>query len=604
MSSRIKNLYEITNHQLYKERRLAYSSIIGLGPDDLVVIDKQEKAFLQSTIIVPSYHQICGFNYNETSFSKYFEDLINRQEKGSYLPFTKSYVIIKGRAFTYNSFVKSDMCITALPEHPKSTIHFVNSEMKETEITDETWNQIRICTSLRFYRASQPILYSLFGFRPTNSHALRVFKLENNLTFNDFCYAVENHPITDELISSIASGILISLDYSEISSFLSKYHRRIPLIFSHISQLIMPMNELSTIMNSLFINHLETFCDDVDVLFPLLQYLLSKGKLDECLKFMPILVNSFWSTPYCGIFLAKLAIKQNDILRAITLLNASCFCRGWPTSSIGNRIPLQGQNLAYSNPLIESKIIKSPFVGANAEFFKTVYQIIQHDEFNDKWEEFIDPISYSKKIEKENSTSKNNRKNSEKFQIKINPENSSFSFIQRPSKTIKSFATSKQLYINWPKPNFEVQETKNEELFLNDPGIESAQPNFDIFNEFPISPFLHDVIKETRSLLKKRNELLLKEEFNEKTDVFNILLLALRVDDNDLFFKCYDSLFSKGAKGMEKVLLIYAKIKGYGISLEDTVQLDVLSPTQTEMNAITYLETLANAFDRLQRSAT
>ena len=251
MSSNIKNLYEITNRQLYKERRLSYPSIIGLGPDDLIAIDKQEKAFLQTATIVPSYHQICGFNYSETSFSKYFEDLISRQEKGSYLPFTKSYVIVKARAYTYNSFVKSDICITALPDHPKSTAQFVNSDLKETEITDEVWKQIRICTSLRFFRASQPILYSFFGSRPTQGHALRVFHLKSRLTYGDFCYTVDNHPMTDELIASIASGILFDLEYSEITTFLSNYHRRIPLIFSHLSRFIMPMNELSTIYVSL-----------------------------------------------------------------------------------------------------------------------------------------------------------------------------------------------------------------------------------------------------------------------------------------------------------------------------------------------------------------
>ena len=80
MSSTIKNLYEITNH-LYKDRRLSYSSIIGIGPDDLIAIDKQEKAFLQNPTLIPSYHQICGFEYNENSFSKYDMTIIYFLEK-------------------------------------------------------------------------------------------------------------------------------------------------------------------------------------------------------------------------------------------------------------------------------------------------------------------------------------------------------------------------------------------------------------------------------------------------------------------------------------------------------------------------------------------
>lgn len=606
MSSTIKNLYEITNH-LYKDRRLSYSSIIGIGPDDLIAIDKQEKAFLQNPTLIPSYHQICGFEYNENSFSKYFEELVSRQEKGSYLPFTKSYVIIKGRAYTYNSFVKSDMCITAIPGEPTSTIQFVNSDLKDKAITDEVWKQIKICTSLRFYRASQPILYSLFGTRPTQSSALRVFHLENHLSYDDFCYIIDNHTITDELIASVASGILISLDISEISSFLSNYILRIPIIFSHILHLIGPMNELFTSLNPLFQKHIQLFSDDFDVIFPLLQYLLNKEKIDECNEFMPILINSFWSTPFCGIYLAKLAMQQNDTLKAITFMNAACFSKSWPASTVGMRNYSQTQNLKYNNPLVESKMIKSPFVGANAEFFKTVYQIIQKDDFQNKWDEFRDPVSFAKREkDKKNSTSKNNRKNSEKIQIKINSDNSSFSLLQKASKTMKNFATNKQIYVNWPKPNFEVIENKNDEIYLNDPGIDFVppMPKFEIFNDFPISPFFHDVIKETTSLLNKRNELLSKEVLNDKAmDIYSILLLALRVDDEALFFKCYNYLYSNGANGIEKILLIYAKINGYGIDLEELLQLEIKNSTQTENNAIIYLECLASAFERLKESA-
>ena len=79
--------------------------------------------------------------------------------------------------------------------------------------------------------------------------------------------------------------------------------------------------------------------------------------------------------------------------------------------------------------------------------------------------------------------------------------------------------------------------------------------------------------------------------------------MALRVDDEALFFKCYNYLYSNGANGIEKILLIYAKIKGYGIDLEELLQLEIKNSTQTENNAITYLECLASAFERLKESA-
>lgn len=100
MAATIKNLYEISGRPILRERVAKFKKgVDGLGPDDLVVIDKKEKGFLQATAVNMFYHHITGFRHNPASFPAYFADLLRRQESGSRFPGSKKVSIVKGRLF-------------------------------------------------------------------------------------------------------------------------------------------------------------------------------------------------------------------------------------------------------------------------------------------------------------------------------------------------------------------------------------------------------------------------------------------------------------------------------------------------------------------------
>ncbi|OHT01188.1 hypothetical protein TRFO_32072 [Tritrichomonas foetus] len=560
MSSTIKNLHEITGRPLLRERHLACSSpVTGLGPDDLVVIDKQEKAFLQMPIIVFSYHQVCGFSYDDPNlFSKYFEDLINRQEKGSYLPFTKTYKITKGRIFTYNSFTKNDICITALPGKKECSVRIQNKE--EIQLTDETWRQIKICTILRYYRASQPLLYSLFGSRIVRSFALRVFKINQNLSYDDFCYCVENHSLTDEFVSSFASGLLISLTTQEITAFIFHYQQKLPTLFYHLARFISPKCEFSSVFYPLLENHTDLFCDDLDTIIPLAKYLFVNNRITECKKFQPLFINSIWSSPQCALFIANLAIRENNVNKALVYLNTACYAKNWPSTTFDVRAPTVNKvnhEQKFNNPMCEARVINSPLIGVNSDYIKTVYKIIQFPDFQKIWDEFC-----------------NNKK----------------------------YGISQRNYMNWPSNNFEITETKNkEELYLFDPGVEINNPDYEYLKTLPIAPYLNDAIKDTKSMLSKRNDFI-NREFDSKTEMFNIILLALRIDDQELLKKCFVWGLNNEISGIEKMLFIYAKISGADLDMNSLSNIIVKMPTQTEENVLIFLDDIAKAFSKLNKT--
>ena len=601
MSETIKNVYEITGKPILRDRtQLINLGVIGLGPDDLVCVEKQEKAFLQSPIIVFYYHHICGMNLNNiNSFSKYFQELIKKQEKGSYLPFSKTYTITKGRLFVFNCFTKSDVCIVALPKQDNCKI--TNQKKEEIELTDELSRQIKISIALRYYRTSQPLLYAIFGSRFINSYALRVFKLEYDLTYDDFCYAVENLSISDDLMAALSLGILISLNTQQATAFLFNYQNKIPGIFNHLSHFIPPHSIFYSVFHPLLEDHYFTYCDDLETAISLFNYYIDNNMVKNCSKLFPLIFGSMLSHPLCSISLAKYSLCQalmheaskpittdnyaydHYIQKTLIYLNTACYSNNWPTATYSSISPTTGKanhDIKFNNPSHELKIINSPLVGVNFEYFKAVYKLIQIPNFLPNWKRFQKTHIYS---------------------------------------------YSHKNLVEWPKMNFEIKEDKREELYLYDPGIEmTAQDMEDFQNEecdplnnfqdiqkincsylesLPLHPFLTDSIKDAQSMLERKTRLL-QSQFTDKTDIFGVILLSLRVNDNDLFNKCFQFLLKKKMflSGTEKILLLYAKFKGFDFDY-DTFKSIPTKPAQTELNGLILLEDIIKSIENLSKTS-
>lgn len=607
MSSTVQNLYEVTESHLSKDRSNQCSNSIGLGPDDLVILTKREKGIFQGDTAVLSYHQVVGFDFvDKNSFSLYFHDLLKRQNKKGFNPFSSTYTISRGRLIAFNSFKKVDVSIIATPADKNAIAELSDSKGEKVPISEEIWNELRMSSALRFYRSSQPILYSLFGSRFQFSNALHVFSLRNQLTYEDFCYIVTNHPISDELVASITTGLIISLSQQQIVEFVSNYGARLPTIFYHFFRYLNPSNAFCKKLFEFTEVHLETFCDDIQTLSPYLFYQIKNKNFDAVLKFYPTLVNSFWSNPLCGIILAKIAFMKNDLIKSLSYLNAACFSKNWPaTPTKGSRFVLTNDKKSkYTNFQQESKIFNTPFVGANAEYFKCVYSLIQNDGFKDAWNCFCDPglLTNSKKREE--------CKNKQLKLTNSNLDNSPFPFpnSRNISPTLKHAANDQKYCSIWPRPNYNIVEEKNDDLlFLYDPGIviDENKPLFEVLNELPVSPFLLNVVQDSKSMLKKRKEYMTskKEIDSGQSQIYSMLIQALRSDDQELLEHAKELAKKIGVLTIEKALFLYAQIRGYNVQYPEIVGLKIQQTTQTELNAIVFLETLLIALERLNISS-
>lgn len=173
MSSTIRNLHEISGRPMLKERISKISqNKSGLGPDDLMSIDKREKSIFSIALVLSYYHHVSGLDISSNeAIAAYFNNLLHRQENASFFS-TKRYEIAKGKLYIWNSFNKSDVLIIITPTGPlKFTRYGTNDQITELER-----KQISLSSALRFYRGSQPFHFSLFGTRMIKSDALRVYQ--------------------------------------------------------------------------------------------------------------------------------------------------------------------------------------------------------------------------------------------------------------------------------------------------------------------------------------------------------------------------------------------------------------------------------------------
>ena len=106
-------------------------------------------------------------------------------------------------------------------------------------------------------------------------------------------------------------------------------------------------------------------------------------------------------------------------------------------------------------------------------------------------------------------------------------------------------------------------------------------------------------------MLKKRKEYMTskKEVDSGQAQIYSMLIQALRSDDQDLLEHAKELAKKKGIVTIEKALFLYAQIRGYQIQYPEIVALKIKQTTQTELNAIVFLETLLIALERLNISS-
>ncbi|OHT03102.1 hypothetical protein TRFO_29574 [Tritrichomonas foetus] len=141
---------------------------VGLGPEDMVIIQKTEGRFFPST---KYYKQTPGgFVLNsQAAFPAYFSELLQLTSKKKF----KNEKIQKGFYYSFNSFSLKDVVV--MVDNPGGcTSMMITNGQCEPLITTEDWYQVSLSSKLRFYRCSQALLkclfFSCFPFKINNNN--------------------------------------------------------------------------------------------------------------------------------------------------------------------------------------------------------------------------------------------------------------------------------------------------------------------------------------------------------------------------------------------------------------------------------------------------
>jgi hypothetical protein len=145
-------------------------------------------------------------------FAAYFAEIVQRRSSRA------SCTIIHGKLFSYNSFRRRDVVISARnPGNCSATT--VNSKGRQKEVCARGWTQLRVSTMLRFYRGPQPAHSLLLG-SPIQKTPSVVCYWDPKLTWKDFKFIATNHKVSDELQFALACALFAYATKEEIRAFL------------------------------------------------------------------------------------------------------------------------------------------------------------------------------------------------------------------------------------------------------------------------------------------------------------------------------------------------------------------------------------------------
>ena len=563
MASTIKNLYEVTGRPVLRERTTQFKKgIRGLGPDDLVVLDKKEKGFLHAAVVNMFYHHVTGVRHSPASFPSYYADLLRRQESGSRFPGSKKVSIVKGRLYCFNSFRQEEIRVT-VKQPPQYEVARIKRDGTEEVLDQVDWNELRIASELRFYRGGQPLLYSLFGNRMQKSYALLNYRIDPMMS-QDLEYVMQHHPLDDEVAGALAAALLISFESKEVLAFLEKYGKRLPSIYGHMLRFLP--------VDSVFAGKLEPvaedvwmrFCDDIDLALRLIDYQIAKG--GDLGRYVPLLKGSMCSNPMAALCLARIAIAKGKYEKGFNLINASAHCLNWPSAATDPYQPMLTKPktaLPYKSQQ-EGRITGAPFVGMNAASFYITAQLIERitvDEFTNQ---------FLKKMTEQRKT----------------------------SGAISSFAL-------WPPANHPFAHEDDEDQCLYDPGIDDDEhADMKVLEKLPFSLSFSTLIKDVVKALQRKRDILMNIEPAKrevpKEDATSVTMLGLRLRSKELVLKGFSMARNdtRQATSLLRLLLLKAQIDGLGPDLDEIFSLELSELTVSDSNALGFVEDLAVAIDR------
>jgi hypothetical protein len=318
----LKGIIESTNVDLLTIReQMLKQKTPSLGPPDLILLTK--KTDNPQYPFVKSFHCISGLTIScPSSFAAYFASLLKLIPQN--VLGVPKFSLTEGVLFCYNAFSNIDIQITV--KNPGSCTYTYDSGDQVYNISELTWYELSICTTLRFWRTNEPIFSMLFGVDFIAAPIIREV-MPQPISVDDIKFAVNalkpssetNFAITNAIISmknrDLAMDLireLLPVAPRIISGFLKYFPSKSP-IFSEVKNCIIDAYYVAP--------------DDINLAVVLVQVCLYTGDMQKCSLATPLLLASLWNEPMACIALAQICRVSNLPDGALFFLNAACLSR-------------------------------------------------------------------------------------------------------------------------------------------------------------------------------------------------------------------------------------------------------------------------------------
>lgn len=555
----MNEIFEITDPDMYRERLVTLHTFgNGLGPDDLVILVKESKSLISGGVTqVLNYHSIVGMDLSsEKPFVDYFSKLVQSQSSSMLAKLLKNR-LCKGIICSWNSFLHVDTKISV------DCRGEITAFLEDQLLTQDNWKQLSISTRLRYYRASQPLLYGIIASRFIDSPALHVYSQIPTLSAGDLEYAMVNHFPSDDFQSAISFALLLNFGARFIITFLEKYDFTHPRILTHLLSVVPSNSYFISHLVPLIEKHLQRYPDDLDLTIIYFEILIRTGKFELCDSYISILKCTMWDNPSSSIALAKYYIEQGDYIDAFYYLNIATFAKDWPSTIIKTDLypcTKPGGNMIYRHQKLENMLIETPLSGVRADFFSTIGIMVE-------------------------------RLGDTKF----------LALHKTQIRHKEIIETDTYHYENIFNPYFcSINHEDTNSSLLFDPGIDSASDLQLDLTDLPISKLFLDTIKCIQDRFEQAALIIMRKQM-----IVNFgatLLLGLQLHDSALIDMIL-FYFQNGQKAsaLDQIILLKASILKLTTHIDQIMNLEIKCPTVTQENALKFLKPLAMALHRLNQ---
>ncbi|KAK8842328.1 hypothetical protein M9Y10_025906 [Tritrichomonas musculus] len=513
---------------LIEKRNLQYKNdISGLGPDDCVIVAKQQ---LDSEDSTPKYycHTILGLLIKSPeSFIEYYNSLVDYQTQQNQKEM-KKYKLIGGKFRCYNSFSNEEFTVQIDED--------LNIVTNIDKLTDKNFLHFEYSSLLRYYRAPFPLFASIIGGFLYDNRYINIMK-PRDISLEEIVYITQHHSISHELQFALAHILIMNLDVKSISKYLHEFEHTNPFLMFYIRQILPENRELCSALYFYLEHHLDYFCDDLTSAIIVSNHYCNRMKIDRCSTFVPLLRSNVWSNPKCAICLGRICTATKKYSDAVGYLNLASIAAGWPTDS--------GTDLILTKE--ENRIVKSPLTGTYSDYIDAVIElyVTVGDEifFN-----IIDDFSRKHEVEK----------------IRLQTED----LLEYSSDAIAC--------------------NDQNEMFLFDPGIQSEPSIKNELLDAPFSSGFHELLRIVKQIINQYDKLNKKKVQLNQDHVGN-LIVAYRMNDANLMSKIFKAITNSGSVTVaDYFVMLKGIMKGILKPTDDVMKTYPYNVNATQRNQLDY----------------